>query len=220
MDKYLKDILEDKVDLSYYLKPKNVESLKLFNGDIKVFDSQVLIPKRTEYGKQVRKVYESGLLKESRHNMTELHPRTDNISNTLTTVQKDNLVIEPITCAMRGRNTQNPSDRTSGIPCSQRLKPGSNIANCLTTVQKDSLVMEPLVDYLIENDVAVIEKNDMLYTIRRLTPRESLRLMGVTESDIDKFINAGIAKTNIFNMAGNSIVVNVLYAIFEKLLIK
>ena len=53
-------------------------------------EPNVLRPVRTEYGKQIRKAYESGEIQESRHNMTELHPRTDGITNTLTTVQKDN----------------------------------------------------------------------------------------------------------------------------------
>ena len=57
-------------------------------------ESAILTPKRTEYGKAIRKQYESGAVKESRHNMTELEPRTDGISNTLTTVQKDNLLLE------------------------------------------------------------------------------------------------------------------------------
>ena len=56
---------------------------------------QCLTPKRTEYGKKVRKEYESGELKESRHNMQQLEPRTDGVCNTITSVQKDNLVIEP-----------------------------------------------------------------------------------------------------------------------------
>lgn len=55
---------------------------------------QCLTPKRTEYGKQVRKKYESGELKESRHNMQQLEPRTDGVCNTITSVQKDCLVIE------------------------------------------------------------------------------------------------------------------------------
>lgn len=45
--------------------------------------------------------------------------------------------------AMRGRNPDNPSDRTTGSPTEQRLEPNSEgICNCLTTVQKDNLVME------------------------------------------------------------------------------
>ena len=60
-----------------------------------VVEPNVLTPKRTEYGKAIRKDYEKGLIKESRHNMVELQPRTDGVSNTLTTVQKDNYAVEP-----------------------------------------------------------------------------------------------------------------------------
>lgn len=45
--------------------------------------------------------------------------------------------------AMRGRNPNNPSDRTAGAPTEQRLEPNSQgICNTLTSVQKDNLVME------------------------------------------------------------------------------
>src|SRR5699024_4627030 len=51
----------------------------------------ILKSSRTEYGKKVRKDYEDGKIKESRHNMNKLEPRDDGITNTITTVQKDNL---------------------------------------------------------------------------------------------------------------------------------
>lgn len=54
----------------------------------------VLTPKRTEYGKEIRKEYEAHELQEQRKNMVTLEPRTDGICNTLTSVQKDNLVVE------------------------------------------------------------------------------------------------------------------------------
>ena len=48
--------------------------------------------------------------------------------------------------AMRGRNPDNPSDRTPGITTEQRLEPNSEgICNTLTTVQKDNLVLENIV---------------------------------------------------------------------------
>ena len=50
-----------------------------------MLEPAILTPKRTEYGKAIRKAYESGEVQESRHNMTELQPRDDGISNTLTT---------------------------------------------------------------------------------------------------------------------------------------
>ena len=58
-------------------------------------EPQVMTPKRTEYGKQVRKQYEAGEVQEQRKNIQQLEPRTDGICNTLTSVQKDNLLCEP-----------------------------------------------------------------------------------------------------------------------------
>lgn len=49
------------------------------------------------------------------------------------------------------------------------------------------------------------------YRIRKLTPRECFRLMGVSEKDIDNIQKSGISKTQQYKMAGNSIVVDVLY---------
>jgi len=43
--------------------------------------------------------------------------------------------------------------------------------------------------------------------------------MDVSESDIDKIQNAGISKSQQYKMAGNSIVVAVLEAIFDKMFI-
>lgn len=47
---------------------------------------------RSEYGKKIRKDYESGKLKVSRHTFLEHEVRTDGCSNTIDSVQKDNLV--------------------------------------------------------------------------------------------------------------------------------
>ena len=55
--------------------------------------------------------------------------------------------------------------------------------------------------------------------IRRYTPRECFRLMGMKDEDIDKIQKLGISNTQQYKLAGNSIVVNVLEAIFKNLLI-
>lgn len=55
--------------------------------------------------------------------------------------------------------------------------------------------------------------------IRKLTPRECFRLMGLGDEDIDKIINSGISATQQYKMAGNSIVVDVLEGIFKELLL-
>lgn len=51
--------------------------------------------------------------------------------------------ILPVVGAMRGRNPDNPSDRTTGLPTKQRLEVNDKgVCNALTTVQKDNLVIE------------------------------------------------------------------------------
>lgn len=53
-----------------------------------------LIYQRTEYGKKIRKDYESHKIYEKRDNMRKLWIRMDEISNTITSVQKDTYVLE------------------------------------------------------------------------------------------------------------------------------
>ena len=55
------------------------------------------------------------------------------------------------------------------------------------------------------------------YRIRKLTERECFRLMGLAENEIDILMSSGISKTRLYQLAGNSIVVNVLEAIFRKI---
>jgi DNA (cytosine-5)-methyltransferase 1 len=57
---------------------------------------------------------------------------------------------------------------------------------------------------------AVILKN----RVRKMTPKEYLRLMGFSDSDIDILNENGISKTQLYKQAGNSIVVDVLEEIF------
>ena len=63
-------------------------------------------------------------------------------------------------------------------------------------------------------DKRVIEEG---FKIRKLTPRECFRLMGLHDDDIDKIQATGISNTQQYKMAGNSIVVDVLEAIFKNL---
>lgn len=50
-----------------------------------------------------------------------------------------------VACASRGRNPENPSDRTTGAPTEQRLEVNqTGCSNTLTSVQKDNYVLEPL----------------------------------------------------------------------------
>lgn len=60
-----------------------------------LIEPSILTPVRTEYGKAIRKQYGDNNLPESRHNLTQLQPKQDGTSNTLTSVAKDNYLMEP-----------------------------------------------------------------------------------------------------------------------------
>lgn len=160
-----------------------------------VIESQVLTPKRTEYGKQIRKAYESGRIQESRHNMTELEPRKDDISNTLTTVQKDNLLLE--------NNIQKVGQISSnGSQCGTVISDNGISANLVAGTHGYA-----------NSHIAT------QYRIRKLTPRECGRLMGVSDEDIDKMAAVN-SNTQLYKQFGNSIVVDVMCAMFKNLNIK
>lgn len=205
-------------------------------------------------------------------------------------------VCESQIVAMRGRNPDNPSDRTVGSQTEQRLEVNmQGTSNCLTSVQKDNLLLENVKirqatrDGSIEceiggcfdasypnsktrrdrvqdkgntcptltaqnQEVVGIEKVGQIssngsqcgtvisdngisanlvagthgyanshiatqYRIRKLTPRECGRLMGVSDEDIDK-MSAVNSNTQLYKQFGNSIVVDVMCAMFKNLNIK
>ena len=181
----------------------------------------------------------------------------DGLCPTLNTMQGGNR--EPMIVASRGRNPDNPSDRTPGNHVEQRLEPNSEgICNTLTSVQKDNLVLEPNKTYLENAIEQIIEKNNgeipdawdlynknpinngiskalsahcgntgtagatavtQNYRIRKLTPKECAKLMKFSDEDANKMLEVN-SNTQVFKQCGNSIVVSVLEAIFCQMNIK
>lgn len=239
--------------------------------DTVIGEAKCLRPVRTEQGKAMRKQYEAGEIDAKWSDMRELEPRPDDCTNTLTTVQKDNLIavmtpqsvdpnavidvreatkkgfssaqvgssidiayvdqnrrrgrvlkdiahtlvtsgneqavvepVDPFIVASRGRNPENPSDRTVGAPTTQHLEANSQgICNTLTTVQKDNYVCEP--------------KNTTAFRIRKLTALECWRLMSFSDECYYKAEKV-VSKSRLYEQAGNSIVCQVLERIVEQLL--
>jgi len=66
--------------------------------------------------------------------------------------------------------------------------------------------------------VLISEDGEHFLKIRKLTPLECWRLMGFDDEDFYKAKSVGISDSQLYKQAGNSIVVNVLEAIFKKLL--
>lgn len=143
----------------------------------------VLKAQRTDYGRAIRKQYDNHEVSLKRQDIREWVPRNDGISNTISTVTKDNIVM-----------TQNKT-RKHGIPA-------------------EMLHLDNMPEEL---------KGKKVY-IRKLTPRECFRLMDVSEKDIDKMMlpvdDKGkpiISNSQLYKLAGNSIVVNVMTQMFRRL---
>ena len=131
---------------------------------------------------------------------------------------------------IRGNGTDDFCVDTNG--CSKTI-----CSSCYKMMTFDNYVFEPYVEqyprgfndgFKYRNGISPTittsswqNNNFVIYskTIRMFTTRECFRLMGVSDSDIDKIQSAGISKTQQYKMAGNSIVVDVLYHIFRKLFV-
>lgn len=212
----LKDVLENEVDEKYYLSDEQVSRFK--------YSSFNQAKTRLQ-----KKEYCDALLARDFKD-----PKLVNID------------------ASRGRNPDNPSDRTAGCPTEQRLEINKNgTSNSLTSVQKDNLVVESVMPIKTANikgydlakdgdgiDLAYPksetrrgrvghEKSSTLQCsnnagvldgtrIRKLTPRECWRLMSFTDESFEKAARVN-SNTQLYKQAGNSIVVDVLKEIIWNL---
>lgn len=126
------------------------------------------------------------------HDISRRVYSADYVSPSLHTCGGGNL--EPkVAVAMRGRYNSN-GEIEQHIEVSDR-----EYANALTTVQKDSMVRDG-------------------ERYRKLIPKECFRLMGFDDESFHRAETVN-SETQLYKQAGNSIVVNVLMAIFKELLI-
>lgn len=139
-------------------------------------------------------------------------------------------------CAIRGRSN-------GDWYCSehnQRLEVGGEISNSITSVSKDNYIFETYNNRFMEEEKKIKtprpegkgwcwdENNEKWFRIRKLTPRECFRLMDVSDADFDKLLvmettgkegklKRVISDSQLYKMAGNSIVVACMDLIFENL---
>ena len=183
----LKDLLEDKVDEKFYLSEKMINYL---------FDI-------TEKNKA--------------RNNGNVYKASDlnGCAKTITTREgsrvKDNFIEEPISIREATKKGYAEAYAGDSINLEQinsktrRGRVGKGVAQTLTTSCNQAVVVRENVDGL------------EFVRIRKLTPTECYKLMGFTADDCKKASDAGISNTQLYKQAGNSIVVNVLEAIFTEL---
>lgn len=229
----LKDMLEDNVDEKYYLSGKQIEYLEngkynasKVSNKIKQTDTGICPTLDTMQGgnrqpfiRDERNMKEQlcdelirdGKVQENdmiRHSYTtwrkekEFHTensRNNNISATLTT-RPDTLGIAVKNNTKQGYLMAYPGDGVYTNTSTKRGTVQKEMIQTLTTFQDKGVVM-----------------NDL--RIRKLTPKECWRLMGFDDEDFEKAKKVN-SNAQLYKQAGNSIVVNVLMAIFNELLKK
>ena len=137
-----------------------------------------------------------------------LEPHQGGICGSLTTMYKDNMVLETVKikqatkqgyaeCRLGGVADLSYPDSTSRRG---RVQGGGDISPAL-----------------IVTDLAGIKRIESLYRIRKLTPLECWRLMGFTDEEF-KAAEAVNSNTQLYKQAGNSIVVDVLVGIFRNII--
>ncbi len=195
-----------------------------------VCEPQVLRAERTEYGKAIRKQYEAGEIDEKIGNMREMKPRTDGVANTITTLLKDNYVAEPIVYDDYNSRISADQDAINTLTC-----------NCGASAERNGVkIIEPIVceerkDEGIRlfkddcvgtlrtidacGDKRVIEPSEVKWRIRKLTPKECVRLMNFTDSDYEAMAKC-VSNSAIYKQSGNSIVVACLIALMSSLFIE
>lgn len=231
----LRDILEEEVDEKYFLSDKMIECLKgrvkTDNDPICVAMPACLTPRRTEYGKQIRKEYEAGIVKEQRKNIQQLEPREDRKTNCLTTVQKDNLIIVSGTIrTFRGKHFR---EIKSGKSCTlmARARNDGNAQPCVIIGTPNIADITIPNKYIKKNIRSIDDKAHTLlatshkgamvngmtlvdngnFRIRRLTPTECARLQTVPEW----YVWDGISDTQRYKMLGNGWNIETIKHIFK-----
>lgn len=232
----VRDLLEKDVPEKFFINTPNAIALaRKIAEEIELNHPAVLRSVRTDYGKLIRTAYEQGEINERRANMREFECRPDDLCNTLTTVLKDNYIAEPVMRTVGDLGVGGQRGRvfsTNGIVgCLSAIDYKDppkilQVGNIVKTGQFDNpqrgRIYDP--DGLAPTlntcsggglESKFVDRSCGDVRIRKLTPRECFRLMGFADDDFDKI--KGISNSQLYKMAGNSIVVNVLTEIFKEL---
>ena len=116
----------------------------------------------------------------------------------------------------------------NGFRFEPHVKNNANCAKAITTRAGSRMDDNFIIDIKTDQDKFKFDSTNKLlqkgnytleypYKVRKLTPKECFRLMGFDDKDIDILIENNISNTQLYKMAGNSIVVNVLEHIFSML---
>lgn len=187
----LKDMLENNVDEKYYI-----------SNDKLIIKDSVLRHNPSIGASRGRYVEVNGNKITKQH----LEINKQGISNSLTTVQTDNLVIED-----KNELIQVGMLNVKGNESNRRVYADTGLCPTLNSMNGGN--RQPKV--LIQQEIEQSMRNSFI--IRKLTPLECWRLMGFSDKDFHKAKNIGLSESKLYERAGRGIVVPMLEEIFKNL---
>lgn len=225
LKKRLKDVLEKDVDESFYLSEKCVELLRrnMSKDDICVDIngvSKTLLANCYKVQTFDNYVYVVGNTNPSGHGMNGNVFDSNGLCPTLTTNKGEGpRILESLPTGLSLKGGKYGNKRVQSLVDSGKIS-GHEVQFLDAYNQTVSDICGTIKTTIDSSCLSFISVPDFAnYRIRKLTPRECFRLMGVSEKDIDNIQKSGISKTQQYKMAGNSIVVDVLYHIFRKMFV-
>ncbi len=153
------------------------------------------------------------------HTEQRLEPNMDGLCNTITTVQKDNLVMESERIIINDRGFKDKTPQVSiDIAPTLRAETHGNLPKVVIDdtqgYEDEPRIYENVAPTLRSQRAGL--KCVTKYRIRKLTSKECWRLMGFSDKDFEAAQKVN-SNTQLYKQAGNSIVVNVLEGIFKEL---
>ena len=241
LTKRLKDYLEDEVDEKYYLSAKTIDTFNFIS--VKTNNEESLVYKTKEEDMPRHRIYEVDSVgftittNESQQPSIIIPEATIKDTRNLKEKLADDLIKSGIVkggevinhsySSSRFNRNRNPIESDDGIMPTLTTRPDTFgvVVNPLKNktqygwhfeqnVYDENGITRSLKSSQGSGNIPKVVDN---LRIRKLTPREALRLMDVSESDID-IITSTVSNAQAYKLAGNSIVVSVLEAIFRQLI--
>lgn len=222
----LKDILENHVEQKYYLSDTAKRKFKLFSEsygtDIKVAGS--LNPNKNVQDR-VRvldtKGISQGLRATDYKDPVKIVQGIDKSVNDTKTIEYANCITSREDRGVSNRKSEGTAIlEQTHFPNRLGNIYGENKGTGYAGNVWDSDVVSPTLTTMQGgNRQPMIIQNDEVYDvkIRKLTPRECYKLMGLTFKDCDNAKNLGVADTHLYRQAGNGIITNCCELLAEHL---
>lgn len=149
----------------------------------------------------------------------KLRLRTNNLTGFMEGSEYDGVVIDQPNARGRIQSQMTPTLNTStgcgsGVIVRERERENTELHEESDNMDRQEKQLGPLRDWAELKEL--IDNNKL--TVRKLTPKECWRLMGMSDEDFEKAAEVS-SDAQLYKQAGNSIVVDVLEAIFENILI-